>query len=152
MINRLFQFVILMLVISPLALSASIQRPDTMLNNVTQEMLTALRKHDNEIKSNPARLVQIIEKILVPHVDSSDMARWVVGRNAWVKATPSQRSRFTNEFKDLLIRTYASSLTTYSNQTVVYFPVKENLATKSRVQVTSSIQEPGRSPITVSCR
>ncbi|HET9843960.1 MAG TPA: ABC transporter substrate-binding protein [Gammaproteobacteria bacterium] len=128
------------------------ERPEVLLERVTQEMLTALKQNDAEIKRNHAKLVEIIDKILVPHVDLHDMSRWVVGRNAWLKASASEKTRFAQEFKDLMIRTYSSSLTAYSNQEIIYKPIRGSLEGKKRVQVSSQIIEPGRSPIQVSYR
>ncbi len=128
------------------------QKPEVMLERVTVEMLDALKRNDQVIKRDPKKLVSIIEEILVPHVDIYDMSRWVVGRNAWVKANSDQRKRFSVAFKDLMIRTYASSLQAYSNQTIVYQPVKGNIAQKKRVQVNSQILEAGRAPINVTYR
>lgn len=135
------------------ALSAhAFQRPEAMLESLTERMLVALKQNDSEIKRNSAKLFSIVDTILVPHVDTVDMSRWVAGRNAWLSASESQRSRFANEFKDLMIRTYASSLTAYSNQTITYMPIRGDIDNKKRVQVSSRIVESGRSPINVSYR
>lgn len=134
------------------AYAYAIERPEILLEEVTQEMLVALKRNDSQIKKDPQRLVQIIEDILVPHVDIYDMSRWVVGRNAWLKASNSQKQRFAKEFKNLMIRTYASSLTAYSDQTIVYKPVRGDVSNKKRVQVSSQILESGRAPINVTYR
>lgn len=134
------------------AYAHALERPEVVLEDVTQEMLLALKKNDLQIKQNPEKLVQIIENILVPHVDVYDMSRWVVGRNAWLRASKSQKNRFAGAFKDLMIRTYASSLTAYSDQKIVYKPVRGNIESKKRIEVTSQILESGRAPIHVTYR
>lgn len=126
--------------------------PDVLLKKVTQELITALRKHDKELREQPNYIYVMIDQILVPYVDWHTMAQWVIGRQAWAKATPEQRMRFANEFKDLLIRTYASTLRAYNNQTIEYFPIRGGLDGKERVIVASRIREPGREPIKVSYR
>ena len=128
------------------------EAPDTMLNRVTQEMITALRNHDAELRSNPNRIYPIIDKILVPHIDWDAMAHWVVGRNAWDSASDGQRQRFSKEFKDLLVRTYASTLRAYNNQTIEYLPIRGGIAGKNRVLVASLIREPNREAIKVTYR
>ncbi len=130
----------------------AIERPEVLLEEITQQMLGALKKNDAQIKKDSSKLVSIIDDILIPHVDLYDMSRWVVGRNAWLKADRAQRKRFAEEFKDLMIRTYASSLTAYSNQTIMYTPVRGDVAGKKRVQVSSRILESGRAPINVTYR
>lgn len=128
------------------------ERPEKLLERVTNQMLSTLKKHDKDLKRNPQGVFEIIDKILVPHVDESAMARWVAGRTAWEKATPSQRALFTNEFRDLLIRTYASTLMEYDNQRVEYFPIRGSIQGKTRVQVQSVIREPGKEQINVTYR
>ena len=131
---------------------AQAEEPDVMLKRVTQEMITALRQDDKELRANPSKIYPIIDRILVPHIDWDAMAHWVVGRNAWDRATEAQRARFSKEFKDLLVRTYASTLRAYDNQTIEYLPIRGGIQGKNRVQVSSLIRESGREPIKVTYR
>lgn len=146
-----FVFMFLTLMLSTQSVAHASEAPDAMLQRITQEMITALRQHDKELKDNPDKIYPIIDKILVPHIDWLAMSRWVVGRSAWERATDAQRQRFSNEFKDLLIRTYASTLRAYNNQTIEYLPIRGGIA-KPRVQVNSLIRESGREPIKVAYR
>lgn len=126
--------------------------PDAMLRQVTQELVTELRSQDELLKRNPNHIYTIINKILVPHVDWNTMSKWVLGRQVWMSATPNQKTRFTSEFRELLIRTYASTLQAYNNQTIEYLPLRASYQGRKRVQVESRILEPGREPIRVSYR
>lgn len=128
------------------------EAPDALLKRVTQEMITALRENDADLREHPNHIYKIIDQILVPHIDWTAMARWVVGRAIWEKSSESQRSTFSKEFKDLLIRTYASTLRAYNNQTIDYLPIRGGIAGKNRVQVSSVIRESGREPIRVAYR
>lgn len=128
------------------------EQPDAMLQRVTNEMIDALRHHDKTLQQKPEKIYDIIETILVPHIDWIAMSRWVVGRGAWESATEDQKKRFVGQFKELLIRTYASTLRAYNNQTIDYLPIRGGVQGKPRVQVGSLIKEPGREPIRVSYR
>lgn len=130
---------------------AAIEPPDRLLDRVTQEMISALKRNDRALKQNPDRIIQIIDTILVPHMDSVSMARWVAGRQAWQQASSSERTQFVNEFRDLLVRTYASSLLSYNNQEIEYFPVRGGY-NKKRVMVNSVIRERGKESVRVSFR
>jgi len=130
----------------------AINRPEVELKNVTDQMLSALKQEHAAIENNPKRLVAIIERILIPHVDINDMSRWVVGRNAWIKANPKKKAKFFGYFKNLLIRTYSSNLTAYNNQVIEYLPLSANAVNKSRVLVSTLIEQPGRQPIRVAYR
>lgn len=150
--KRFLQFVIaVLLVLGTNIVSAAIEPPDRLLDRVTVDMISALKRHDQELKKRPDRIIQIIDRILVPHIDSMAMAKWVAGRQAWLEASPTERLRFANEFRDLLIRTYASTLLSYDNQAVEYYPVRGGY-NKKRVMVNSVIKEPGKEPVRVSFR
>lgn len=152
MFKKFNVFIIFLILCLQSTQAISGERPDKLLERVTNQMLITLKKHNAQLKRNPQGVVEIIDKILVPHVDEEAMARWVAGRNAWQKATPKQKVLFTNEFRDLLIRTYASTLMEYDNQKVEYFPVRGGVKGKKRVQVASVIREPGKEPINVTYR
>jgi phospholipid transport system substrate-binding protein len=126
--------------------------PDKMLDSVTQELLASLKVNDRELKVNPDKIYGIVKGVLVPHVNAEYMARSVLGKNVWLEATPSQQSRFIEEFRMMLVRTYASSFLAYSNQTVEYYPVQGGVEGKTRVQVSSVIRQPAGQPIRVAYR
>lgn len=128
------------------------EAPDVLLKRVTQDLIVELRKQDKTLRDNSDNIYPIIDRILVPYIDWHAMAQWVVGRNAWMKASDAQKKQFSNEFKDLLIRTYASTLRAYNNQTIEYFPLRGSAQGKTRVQVASRILESGREPIRVNYR
>jgi len=126
--------------------------PDVMLKQVTQQLVGELRSQDALLKRNPNHIYTIINTVLVPHLDWSTMSKWVLGRQVWMNATVDQKRRFTAEFRELLIRTYASTLQAYNNQTIEYLPLRSGYAGRTRVQIESRILEPGREPIRVSYR
>ena len=47
---------------------------------------------------------------MLPHFNFAHMTALAVGPD-WRKATPEQQKRLTEEFRTLLVRTYASALT-----------------------------------------
>lgn len=83
--------------------------PQSMLQNATDRMFEALKEERATVKERPERLFELVDEVLVPHVDLDGMSRWVLGRN-WRKATPEQQARFIQEFRTLLVRFYVSAL------------------------------------------
>lgn len=120
--------------------------PDQLLQSLTDHMIQALKNNDHAIKKNANAVIPLIEEILSPHVDYAGMARWIVGRQAWLGASESEKHDFTQEFKSLLIRTYSKALTEYNNQKIEYLPIRGEYQDKNRVQVESEIQEFGKAP------
>lgn len=128
------------------------EAPDALLKRLTEEIISELRQQDKVLKQDPNQIYVIVDRVLVPYIDWHTMAQWVIGRNAWGKATASERTRFSNEFKDLLIRTYASTLRAYNNQKIEYLPVRGGIQGKQKVIISSRIIESGKDPIKVTYR
>ena len=127
-------------------------RPEQILDNATQSMLKSLKGNKQELKQNPSKIYSIVDDILVPHVDTEYMAKWVIGRQRWTEANATQRQRFIAEFKKMVVRSYASSLLAYSDQTVTYYPIKGDITGKDKVQVSSMIRQPNGESINVAYR
>lgn len=128
------------------------ESPDVILKQVTQELISTLRQNDKAVHSQPQMIYDIVNRILVPYIDWHTMSKWVIGRQAWTSASDKQKDEFAREFKDLLVRTYASTLKAYNNQAIEYMPIRGGIAGKSRVQVESFIKEAGKESIKVTYR
>src|SRR6185437_10085807 len=75
-------------------------------------------------KSNPGIIYKAVEENLLPIVDVTGMSRSVLGRQAWNKATEAERAEFSKAFTKLVIRTYATPLAEYSDETVQFLPIR----------------------------
>lgn len=100
------------------------QSPVPMLENTANKIIDTLKQNKTSLKSNHQVIHQAVEQYLLPVVDVNGMARSVLGRDAWNKATPAERQDFTRAFTQLVIRTYASPLAEYSDETVKFLPVR----------------------------
>jgi len=143
-------FVLLTWLVSWTALADS--SPVAMLQTTSDQLLSALKANKASLKRSPQVVYDIIDKILVPRVDLEGMARTVVGRPVWTSASSTQRQAFTEQFKELLIHTYSSALSSYNNQTVQFLPIRGDINGKDRVQVNSQILQPNGPTISVSYR
>ena len=75
------------------------------------------------------------------------MTQLAVGRN-WRQASPEQQKTLIEEFKTLLVRTYATAFTQYRSQTVDYRPLRMGPG-DTEVVVKSLIRQPAGQPIAV---
>ncbi len=123
------------------------QSPKEMLENVAAQMLAALHERDAELRKDPQKLQALVEELLVPHVDLKVVSRWVLGKY-WRRATPEQRTRFTEEFKKMLIRFYSSALLEYADFEFKFYPVKMKEGAR-RVVVRSEVRRAGGPPHSV---
>lgn len=127
------------------ALSFADETPDVLIQRVTSEVLEIVRK-DKDIQSgNTQKIIELVDKKVLPHFNFTHMTALAVGRE-WRKASPQQQQQLTAEFKTLLVRTYSNALTSYKNQKVVLKPLKMN-AGDTDVLVRSEIVQPGAKPV-----
>jgi phospholipid transport system substrate-binding protein len=125
--------------------------PMALMNQVTQQTLSALKENQATLHNNPKVVYGIIHRILLPHVDMQEMSKLVLGREVWANASPTEKQRFVTQFKLLLVRTYSSALAAYKNETVTFTPPRGN-GGGSQVQVDSLILQQGGPSIPVSYR
>ena len=101
--------------------ATDMQDPQTLVKDVTDQVLARLDKERAQLKADPQRIYPLVEDLVLPHFDFTRMSAWVLGRN-WRIASADQRSQFTEQFRTLLVRTYAVALLEYSGQTVNFLP------------------------------
>ncbi|MDG4605005.1 MAG: ABC transporter substrate-binding protein [Candidatus Contendobacter sp.] len=112
---------LLLLILGGNALWAAARAPQDVVQDTSARMVDALRKNRTALDRDPGRLYELVHQIVLPNFDFELMSRWVLGR-AWQQATPEQRRRFTEEFRTLLVRTYAKALLEYSDEEIRVLP------------------------------
>ncbi len=121
--------------------------PQELIETVANETIERVKADKDKIKKNPAHINALVDELVLPHFDFERMSKWAMGKY-WRKATKEQRVKFVEEFKQLLIRTYATSLSEYSNQTIKYSPFRGKLSSGD-VTVRSEVEQPGGFPIPI---
>ena len=123
------------------------ETPDALVKTVTLEVVDLIAK-DKEIKSgNRAKLISLIDAKVIPHFNFESMTALAMGQN-WKKATPEQRERLMREFKTLLVRTYASALSAYSDQKFDFRPLRAR-PTDTDVTVQVRVLQQGAQPVSI---
>lgn len=113
--------------------------PVPMLEGAANQIIATLKANQGNLKSNPDIIYKAVAAHLLPNVDVTGMSRSVLGRQAWNKASAAERAQFSHAFTQLVIRTYASPLAQYSNETIQFLPVRGDL-NKRFVSVKSIIK------------
>jgi len=127
--------------------AAAQDAPDALVKTVTLEVVDLIQK-DKEIKTgNRARLVDIIEAKVLPHFNFPAMTALALGQQ-WNKANAEQKKRLVEEFKILLVRTYASALSAYSEQRLDFRPLRAK-PTDTDVTVNVRVLQSGAQPVTI---
>lgn len=132
--------------------NAASSAPVSVLEGMTTQMISGLQKNQSQIKSNPRMVESLVNQHLLPHIDVDNMSRSVVGRKAWLAATPAQQQDFKTSFQKLVVRTYSSALAQYNEQKVRYAPMSESLEGRRFIQVNSVIEQKSGPAINVNYR
>ena len=97
--------------------------PDAMVKQISVEVIDAV-KTDKAIQAGDVkRIITLVDQKILPHVNFQRMTASAVGRY-WRQATPDQQKRLQEEFKLLLVRTYAGALAQVKDQTVEFKPLR----------------------------
>lgn len=126
--------------------------PVNMLQNIANNMINGLKSNQATLKSKPQIVYNLAYKYVVPYADLNEMSRRVLPPQVWNSASPAEKARFQKEFTRTLIRTYASALSSYKDQTIKFYPVRGGYAGKSSVEVSGQIISSDRPPIQVMYR
>ena len=118
------------------------EAPDALVKRVAEDVLAAIKSDPQIQAGNPARIREVIEVKLVPNFDFTRITALAMGRN-WRTATPEQQKRLTEEFRSLLVRTYAGAVSQYRNEKIDYKPLRMNAADTDVVVRTAVIRASG---------
>ncbi|QGT78634.1 hypothetical protein GM160_06835 [Guyparkeria halophila] len=88
-----------------------------LVESTAEAVISEIRDNQAAVEADPEALLEIVNRLLLPHVDSERMTRLVLGRY-YRQATASQRAQFNKEFQRLLVRTYAGPLSALGNQEI----------------------------------
>lgn len=124
------------------AATAQEATPDQLVKQQTERILELIRANRAEYQRDTQKLYAMVDKEVLPYFDFRAMSRSVLGRY-WKEATEEQRDRFVKEFRELLVRTYATALLKYNNEEIRYLPFHMNPGDRTAVVRTEVVQSGG---------
>ncbi|MEY4266750.1 MAG: hypothetical protein RIS90_1285 [Pseudomonadota bacterium] len=102
---------------------AADEAAEALIKRLSTEVLDSIRA-DKAIQAGDVnRIIALVDTKIMPNVNFQRMTASAVGPG-WRQATPEQQKRLQEEFKTLLVRTYAGALTQVSDQTIVVKPMR----------------------------
>lgn len=120
---------------------------DVFVKGVADDVLTIVKKDKDIQNGDQEKIFALAEEKILPNFNFDHVCRLVLGKN-FSKASKEQQDAFQREFRTLLIRTYASALSKYRNQTIEYKPMRD-ISDDKQVTVKTQIIQPGGQPIGV---
>jgi phospholipid transport system substrate-binding protein len=126
------------------------QDAQTLVKDTSDRVIARIKTEREVLRANPLRLNKLVDELIFPNFDFDRIARWVLGKH-WQGASPQQKARFIEEFRKLLIRTYALALLEYADRTIRYLPVHADPKGKT-VTVKTEVEQTGSTPATINYR
>ena len=133
-----------------LAFTQTYATPNTaeeVIKDTAEKVIARLKSERSELEAHPEKLYSLINEIIIPNFDFVSMSKWVLAKN-WKAASEAQQGQFVDEFRTLLVRTYAKALLEYSEQEIIYLPV-ENNPDSNVVLVKTEVQQPGAKSVPI---
>jgi phospholipid transport system substrate-binding protein len=128
MLRRYFNCMLVRLACSAVVMTATTafsadESADVMIHRLSADVMDSI-KTDSSIKvGDQSRIIALVDTKIMPNVNFQRMTASAVGPS-WRQATPEQQKRLQEEFKILLVRTYAGALAQVSDQIVVVKPMR----------------------------
>jgi phospholipid transport system substrate-binding protein len=130
--------------------AAAQEAPDVFIKRISQEVLETA-KSDKDIQSgNQQKILDVVQSKILPNVDFQRMTALAAGRY-WREATPDQQKRLTEEFRDLLVYTYAGAIAQIRDQQLEFKPMR-NDPSDTDVEVRSQVVQQRGEPIQLNYR
>ena len=126
-----------LLIIQPVW-SATPDQAQQLIQGISQKMQQALLQNRTQLQSDSSQIYDLVADILLPHIDFETIAQLVLGKH-WRRADTAQKQKFTNEFRTLMVRTYAKALLEYADSELHYPPLRQS-KNKQRVTVRVDVQ------------
>jgi len=129
---------------------AAAEAPDALVKRVSTDVIDSV-KADKDIQAgNSRKIMDLVNSKILPYVDSDKMTAQAAGR-FWRQATPEQQKQLSQEFRTLLVYTYAGALSQIKNETIEFKPFRADPA-DTEVEVKSQVNLTRGEPITLNYR
>ena len=140
-----------MLVVSVAAQPAQAeQQPDTLLRETIEQLLDELRSNRPKYEADKCQLYSLVNDLVLPQFAVDKTVRLILGKH-FKAASPEMRSRFTDAFMKMMIRTYATAMFEYTEQGSVPPPpeILESNESAGTVLLRQRVPVSGQPPVLV---
>lgn len=128
--------------------TATEMAPDQVAHQATDKIVKLLKDNKDVYSKDHKKLYAMVDEHVLAHFDFRAMSRTVLGRY-WREANEDQRSQFTREFRDLLVRTYATALLKYNDEQIVYLPFRLSPEDRTATVKSEVRRKDGGPPIAI---
>lgn len=109
------------------AARAADEAPDVMIKRLSEDVIGTIKADKTLQTGDISRVIALVDTKIMPNVNFQRMTASAVGP-AWRQATPEQKKQLQDEFKTLLVRTYAGALAQVNDQSISVKPLRAEAA------------------------
>ena len=118
-----------------------------LVKQTSDRMISSLKDKGDELHKNPQLIYNLVNEIILPHFDFEHMSQLVLGKY-WNRISADEKKQFTKEFQLLLVRTYGTAMSDYSDQKINFLPFR-NDDNADDVTVKTEVEQKGGFPIPI---
>lgn len=138
-------------ILLPVMVAAEAKPAQEVVAGIISHVLEKLTSARQLLDTDPSKIYDLINDVIVPHFDFYSMSKWVLGKEHWHAASEVQQQQFVHEFEILLVSTYAKVLDQYSNGSIEYLPT-DNVTKPNLAVVKTKVTRSGLEDIDVTYR
>jgi phospholipid transport system substrate-binding protein len=126
--------------------------PNDFVQQVADQVLAALKTDSSVRAGNTARVNQIVDDLILPHVNFEKTTRLAAGRY-WRQATPEQQAALVKAFRGTLGRSYSGAFTRIDEGTSIkVLPLRGDADATDLVVKSQVMQRANTQPIALDYR
>ena len=141
---------ILVIMLLPLltvtAPAQDLEKPEDVILSTVDNVIARITAEREMLDAQPDTVYNLINDLIIPVFDFNSMSRWILGKH-WKQASEEQRNVFTDEFKNLLVRTYAKAVLGFSNERVELLDTQTNPKNNMVKVNTEIVSDTGVTPV-----
>ncbi len=125
--------------------------PQLIVKGTADQLMREVRLKKVELEADPQKVYLLADKYASPYFDYSAMTQSAVG-SFWRRASDKQKRELTNQFKQLLVRTYGTALLGMSSDLSIEYPPYHFEEGQTAVMVPTRMQLQGAPAVPVNYR
>ena len=102
---------------------AADEAADVFIKRLSTDLLDTVKADKTILSGDINKISVLVDQRVMPHLNFQRMTASAVGPG-WRQASPEQQKRLQEEFKALLVRTYAGAVNQVSDQSIVVKPLR----------------------------
>ena len=144
---RIARIFLLLFIINGVAAADNDTSAYDLVKQTSDRMISSLKDKGDELHKNPQLIYNLVNEIILPHFDFEHMSQLVLGKY-WNRISADEKKQFTKEFQLLLVRTYGTAMSDYSDQKINFLPFR-NDDNADDVTVKTEVEQKGGFPIPI---